>query len=175
MGFTPLEGLVMGTRCGDLDPAVPLYLVKGLGMSPDEADNLLNSESGLQGLCGRRDMRDIVDHARQGDNAARTAMEIFVYRIQKYIGAYTAALGGVDAIVFTAGIGQNSDSIRGEVLRPFGYLGLAVDDARNHQGRTIFSTDGSKVCAMTIPTDEELVIARDTHELIARSVHSLPG
>jgi acetate kinase len=175
MGFTPLEGLVMGTRCGDLDPAVPLYLIKGLGMSPDEVDNLLNTESGLQGLCGRRDMRDIAEQARQGDGAARTAIDVFVYRIQKYIGAYTAALGGVDAIVFTAGIGQNSDSIRAEVLRPFGYLGLEIDDAKNRQGRTVFSTDRSKVCAMTIPTDEELVIARDTHQLVVRPVHTAHG
>lgn len=171
MGFTPLEGLVMGTRCGDLDPAVPLYLIKDLGMSPEEVDNMLNTESGLKGLCGRRDMRDIVDQARQGDEAARTAIEAFVYRVQKYIGAYTAALGGVDAIVFTAGIGQNSDTIRKEILHPFGYLGLRVDDARNRRNRTIFSSEESKVCAMTIPTDEELVIARDTYELVTRPVH----
>ena len=171
MGFTPLEGLVMGTRCGDLDPAVPLYLVKDLGMSPEEVDNMLNTESGLKGLCGRRDMRDIVEQARQGDTAGRTAIEVFVYRIQKYIGAYTAVLGGVDAIVFTAGIGQNSDTIRKEVLRPFGYLGLKIDDARNRLGRTVFSADESKVYAMTIATDEELVIARDTYELVTRPVH----
>jgi acetate kinase len=172
MGFTPLEGLVMGTRCGDLDPAVPLYLIKDLGMSPEEVDTLLNSDSGLQGLCGRRDMRDIVEQARQGDETARMAIEVFVYRIQKYIGAYTAALGGVDAIVFTAGIGQNSDYIRREVLRPFGFLGLEVDEEGNRQGRTIFSTENSKVRAMMIPTDEELVIARDTHELVTRPVRA---
>lgn len=167
MGFTPLEGLVMGTRCGDLDPVVPLYLVKELGMSPEEVDNLLNTGSGLKGLCGRRDMRDIIEHSRQGDQAAQTALEVFVYRIQKYIGAYTAALGGVDAIVFTAGIGENSSHIREQVLRPFGYLGLAVDPDANRQGRTVFSTERSVVYAMVIPTDEELVIARDTYELVA--------
>lgn len=166
MGFTPLEGLVMGTRCGDLDPAVPLYLVKDLGMDAEEVDHIFNTEAGLQGLCGRRDMRDIIEQARQGDRAARTAIDVFVYRIQKYIGAYTAALGGVDVIVFTAGIGQNSDYIRKEILRPFGYLGLEVDDVANQQGRTILSTRGSKVYAMMVPTDEELVIARDTYELI---------
>jgi acetate kinase len=173
MGFTPLEGLVMGTRCGDLDPAVPLYLIRDLGMSPEEVDDMLNTEAGLKGLCGRRDMRDIVEQARQGDESARRAIEVFVYRIQKYIGAYTAALGGVDAIVFTAGIGQNSDVIRGEVLRPFAYLGLAVDDVGNRQGRTVISTRGSKVYAMVIPTDEELVIARDTYELVAHPVHAV--
>jgi acetate kinase len=170
MGFTPLEGLVMGTRCGDLDPAVVLYLVRDLGMSPEEVDNLLNTESGLKGLCGRRDMRDILEQSRQGDESARTALEVFVYRIQKYIGAYTAALGGVDAIVFTAGIGENSSDIRERVLRPFGYLGLAVDADANRQGRTIFSSEGSAVCALVIPTDEELVIARDTHALITRRI-----
>ncbi|MGE5296799.1 MAG: acetate/propionate family kinase [Solirubrobacterales bacterium] len=172
MGFTPLEGLVMGTRCGDLDPAVPLYLIRDLGMSDDEVDDMLNSGSGLQGLCGRRDMRDIVEQAGQGDEAARTAIEVFVYRIQKYIGAYTAALGGVDAIVFTAGIGQNSDIIREESLRPFGYLGLEVDDVANREGRTVFSTDRSRVQALVIPTDEELVIARDTYELVAHPVRA---
>jgi acetate kinase len=162
MGFTPLEGLVMGTRSGDVDPAVPLYLVKALGMSSDEVDDLLNKESGLKGLCGARDMRDIEAQARQGREAAQTAIDVFVYRIQKYIGAYTAALGGVDAIVFTAGIGENSPSIRREVLRPFGYLGLRIDEMRNQQGQTVFSGPNSTVYAMTVRTNEELVIARDT-------------
>ena len=171
MGFTPLEGLVMGTRSGDVDPAVPLYLVKDLGMSPEEVDDLLNKESGLQGLCGRRDMRDIMAAAQQGRADAQTAVEVFVYRIQKYIGAYTAALEGVDAIVFTAGIGENSPSIRAQVLRPFAYLGLRVDDARNEQNHVVFSTKDSRIHALRIPTNEELVIARDTHTLVAgRSV-----
>jgi acetate kinase len=166
MGFTPLEGLVMGTRSGDLDPALALYLVKDLGMSPDGADDLLNQESGLKGLCGERDMRDIEAQARQGGEAAQTAIDVFVYRIQKYIGAYTAALGGVDAIVFTAGIGENSPYIRREVLRPFGYLGLRIDEMKNQEGQTVFSCADSAVCAMRVPTNEELVIARDTCSLI---------
>ncbi len=168
MGFTPLEGLVMGTRSGDLDPAVPLYLVKDVGMSPEEADDLLNTESGLKGLCGERDMRNIEEQARQGNPAAQTAIDVFVYRIQKYIGAYTAALGGVDAIVFTAGIGENSAHIRREVLRPFGYLGLRVDATRNAQNQLVFSADDSAVAVLAIPTNEELVIARDTYELVAQ-------
>ena len=167
MGFTPLEGLVMGTRSGDVDPAVPLYLVKDLGMSPEEVDDLLNKESGLMGLCGRRDMRDIMAQAQQGRADAQTAIQVFVYRVQKYIGAYTAALAGVNAIVFTAGIGENSPSIRAQVLRPFGYLGLRVDDAKNKQNQAIFSTKDSRIRALRIPTNEELVIARDTRELVA--------
>ncbi|MCL5278815.1 MAG: acetate kinase [Planctomycetes bacterium] len=166
MGFTPLEGLVMGTRSGDVDPAVPLFLVKDLGMSPDEVDDLLNKESGLKGLCGERDMRDIETRARQGGEAAQTAIAVFVYRVQKYIGAYTAALGGVDVIVFTAGIGENSAYIRGEVLRPFRYLGLRIDGAKNQEGQTVFSCPDSAVCVMTVRTNEELVIARDTCNLI---------
>jgi acetate kinase len=172
MGFTPLEGLVMGTRSGDLDPAIVLYLIRDLGMSPEAVDDLLNQESGLKGLCGVRDMRDIEAQDNQGNQAARTAIEVFVYRVQKYIGAYTAALGGLDAIVFTAGIGQNSPSIRDEVLRPFGYLGLRVDPAKNEQGHTIFSTPDSRVYALTIPTNEELVIARDTYDLVVDLVRT---
>jgi len=169
MGFTPLEGLVMGTRSGDLDPAVPLYLVKDLGMRAEEVDRLLNEESGLKGLCGQRDMRDIVERAQRGEEAANTAVEVFVYRIQKYIGAYTAALGGVDVIVFTAGIGQNSPYIRSKVLQPFRYLGIKVDDGRNGENQAIFSSPDSAVYTMTIPTNEELVIARDTYEIVTRA------
>ncbi len=166
MGFTPLEGLVMGTRSGDVDPAVPVYLVKELGMRAEDVDSLLNEESGLKGLCGHRDMRDVEERAQRGEEAAGTAVEVFVYRIQKYIGAYTAALGGVDAIVFTAGIGQNSPYIRRRVLQPFGYLGIKVDDDRNGENQALFSSPDSAVFAMVIPTDEELVIARDTYEII---------
>ena len=172
MGFTPLEGLLMGTRTGDLDPAVPLFLVKDLGLDPQEVEDLLNKESGLKGLCGLRDMRDVIERAGEGDEAARTAVEAFVYRIQKYIGAYTAALAGLDAVVFTAGIGENSPHIRNEVLRPFGYLGLKVDAARNEAGETVFSAEDCRVAAMAIPTNEELVIARDTHALVQRHIRA---
>jgi acetate kinase len=162
----------MGTRTGDLDPAVPLFLVKDLGLDPQEVEDLLNKESGLKGLCGLRDMRDVIERAGEGDEAARTAVEAFVYRIQKYIGAYTAALAGLDAVVFTAGIGENSPHIRNEVLRPFGYLGLKVDAARNEAGETVFSAEDSRVAAMAIPTNEELVIARDTHVLVQRHIRA---
>ena len=145
---------------------MPLYLVKDLGMSPEEVDDLLNKESGLQGLCGRRDMRDIEAQAQQGREDAQTAIEVFVYRIQKYIGAYTAALGGVDAIVFTAGIGENSPWIRAQVLRPFGYLGLAWMTPRMSRTRSSFRQTTPRA-GLRIPTNEELVIARDTHALVA--------
>lgn len=170
MGLTPLEGVVMGTRCGDLDPAVVLYLVEMLGLSLQETNDLLNKNSGLKGLCGMSDMRDIIKLAEQGDSNARTAIDVFVYRIQKYIGAYTAALNGADAIVFTAGIGENSPYIRQEILSKFDYLGLNIDNTKNKCNEPIFSTPDSKVFAMTIQTNEELVIARQTHEIITRNV-----
>jgi acetate kinase len=168
MGLTPLEGVVMGTRCGDLDPAVVLYLMEMLGISLQDTNDLLNKKSGLKGLCGKADMRDIVKLADQGDTNAQTAIEVFIYRIQKYIGAYTAALGGTDAIVFTAGIGENSPYLRQEMLSKFAYMGLKIDLAKNKVNEPIFSTPDSKVFAMTIRTNEELVIAQETYELITR-------
>jgi acetate kinase len=170
MGLTPLEGVVMGTRCGDLDPAVVLYLMEMLGLSLQETNDLLNKRSGLKGLCGKADMRDIVKLADQGDTDAQTAVEVFIYRIQKYIGAYTASLNGTDAIVFTAGIGENSPYLRQEVLSKFGYMGVKIDYAKNKLNEAIFSTPDSKVYAMTIKTNEELVIAKETHEIITRNI-----
>jgi acetate kinase len=168
MGLTPLEGVVMGTRCGDLDPAVVLYLMEMLGLSLQETNDLLNKQSGLKGLCGKADMRDIVKIADQGDSNAQIAIEVFIYRIQKYIGAYAAALNGTNAIVFTAGIGENSPYLRQEVLSKFDFLGLKIDHAKNKVNEPIFSTPDSRVYAMMIPTNEELVIAQETHELITR-------
>jgi acetate kinase len=170
MGLTPLEGVVMGTRCGDLDPAVVLYLMEMLGLSLQETNDLLNKNSGLKGLCGISDMRDIVKLAEQGDTNARTAIEVFIYRIQKYIGAYTAALNGADAVVFTAGIGENSPYLRQEILSKFGYLGLKIDHAKNKLNEPVFSSPDSNGFAMTIKTDEELVIAREAHEIIKRNI-----
>jgi acetate kinase len=170
MGLTPLEGVVMGTRCGDLDPAVVLYLMEMLGLSLQETNDLLNKQSGLKGLCGKADMRDIVKLADQGDTNAQTAVEVFVYRIQKYIGAYTAVLNGTDAIVFTAGIGENSPYLRQEILSKFDFLGVKIDHTKNKLNEPVFSTPDSKVFAMTIRTNEELVIAQETHEIIMRNI-----
>jgi acetate kinase len=168
MGLTPLEGIIMGTRCGDLDPAVVLYLQETLGVSLQETNDLLNKQSGLKGLCGKADMRDIVKLADQGDTKAHTAIEAFIYRIQKYIGAYIAVLNGVNAIVFTAGIGENSPYLREEILSKFAFLGVKLDPTKNRTNEQIFSTRDSKVYAMTIRTNEELVIAQDTYDIITR-------
>ncbi len=169
MGLTPLEGVMMATRSGDIDPAVVLYLTKDLGLSFEEVGLLLNKKSGLLGLCGESDMRDVLESAGSGDKKAKTAIEIFVYRIQKYIGAYVAALNGVDAIVFTAGIGENSPHLRARILQNFDYLGLEIDEAENKENAAVFSTPNSRVYAMTIHTNEELVIARETYRILTSS------
>jgi acetate kinase len=166
MGFTPLEGLVMGSRSGDLDPYVPLYLMERERMGIPEMSDLLNKKSGLVGICGKKDMRDIIEDARGGSKEALLAIEIFTYRVAKYIGAYAAAMNGLDAIVFTAGMGERSAPIRARILAFATFLGIEVDEEKNRRGETVFSTPGSKVAAMMIPTNEELVIARDTHRLI---------
>ncbi|MFC1780834.1 acetate/propionate family kinase [Planctomycetota bacterium] len=166
MGMTPLEGLLMATRSGDIDPAVVLYLMKYLVLSSEEVGSLLNKKSGLLGLCGQSDMRDVLEAAEKGDERAKTAIEIFVYRIQKYIGAYVAALNGLDVIVFTAGIGENCPGLRTKILENFGYLGIEIDETKNRENATLFSTPKSRVHTMTIPTNEELVIARETHRII---------
>lgn len=166
MGFTPLEGLVMGTRCGDMDPAVVLYLARDMGLDPGEIESLLNERSGLRGLCGASDMRDVLSRADQGDARACTAVEVFVYRVQKYIGAFVAALRGVNAIVFTAGIGENCPGLREQILQPFEPLGLRIDSLLNARNAPVFSTSDSAVHAVTVPANEELVIAGETHRLI---------
>ncbi len=168
MGLTPLEGIVMGTRCGDIDPAVVLYLQETLGLSLQETNDLLNKKSGLLGLCGQSDMRDINDAIENGDENAKTATEVFKYRIVKYIGSYIAAMNGIDAIVFTAGIGEHNPWLREEIINHFGYIGAKVDTRKNNANENIFSTDDSKVFAMLIPTNEELVIAQDTYEIISK-------
>jgi acetate kinase len=167
MGLTPLEGLVMATRCGDIDPSIIFYLIESTGMSSAEVNDILNKNSGLKGLCGKSDMRNIIEQAKKGNKKAQTAIEIFVYRIQKYIGAYIAALNGIDAIVFTAGIGENSPLIRKRILANFQYLGLKIDEARNEENQAVFSTDDSTIYAVTIPTNEELVIAQQTYQIAA--------
>ncbi len=166
MGLTPLEGIVMGTRCGDIDPAVVMHLMEIQKLSLKEVNDILNKKSGLLGLCGKSDMRDIFELISKGDNKAKDALEVFKYRITKYIGAYTAALGGVEAIVFTAGIGENNPALIADILSQFEYLGLKIDKDKSTKNANIFSADDSKVFAMMIPTNEELVIARETYDIV---------
>jgi acetate kinase len=168
MGFTPLEGLIMGTRCGDIDPAIPLFLGRA-GLSIAEIDNLLNHESGLKGICGTNDMREVEAKAGAGDPQAGLAIDMFCYRVRKYIGAYAAALGRVDGIVFTGGIGENSPGIRKGCCEDLGALGIEIDDARNQNCTgTIEEVQrpGRHVRVMVVKTNEELEIARQTAETI---------
>lgn len=179
MGLTPLEGLVMGTRCGDLDPAVPLHLARTAGLGLDALESVLNAESGLKGLCGASDMREVLRREALGSGEAQLAVEMYCYRIRKYIGAYFAAMGRVDAVVFTAGVGENSASIRRRCCQGLSGLGIVLDEERNRspsrEAREIQAAGGS-VKVLVIPTDEELEIARLTLECIenARSVPT-PG
>jgi acetate kinase len=168
MGFTPLEGLVMGTRCGEIDPAIIPYLMKKEGMTPDQIDTYLNKKSGVLGVSGvSSDFRDIEDAARGGNERAQLALDVFTYKVRKYIGGYVAAMGGVDAIVFTAGLGENSISMREKICSGLEYLGTRVDPVKNNvRGKAQeISADGAKVKIFVIPTNEELVIARDTNEI----------
>lgn len=170
MGLTPLEGLVMGTRCGDLDPALHFYLLRQTGMAPADLEKLLNSGSGLKGLCGVADMREIQNRAAAGDAPAALALELFCYRIKKYVGAYSAALGLVDAVVFTGGIGENSAVVREKVCAGLENLGIVLEASRNAgaAGRAAtVSRDGSPVAVLVIPTDEESEIARQTMAVVA--------
>jgi acetate kinase len=173
MGLTPLEGLVMGTRSGDLDPALIFHVARQSGASLDEIDTALSSHSGLEGLCGSADLRDVLARERDGDEDAAIAVEVYLYRIRKYIGAYTAALGRVDALVFTAGVGENSAEIRERVCRGLASLGLEVDPERNSargeahgQGPRAIHTEGSRVDVLVVPTNEELEIALQTFHCI---------
>lgn len=169
MGFTPLEGLLMGTRCGDMDPAIILHVMQKEGMTPGEMNTMLNKHSGILGVSGlSSDMREIEENYHT-DDRARLAMDIFVYRIKKYIGAYAAAMGGVDVIVFTAGIGENSDIIREKVCRDMEFLGVKFDRKKNKDVRkqeAEISTPDSRVKVLVIPTNEELVIALDTAQIV---------
>jgi acetate kinase len=169
MGLTPLEGLVMGTRSGDIDPAVTFHLRRVAGMGVDEVDDLLNRKSGLVGLCGDNDMREIGRRMGEGDAAAQLAFDVYVHRLRKYVGAYTAVLGRVDAIAFTAGVGENSAAVREAALRGLGALGIEVDAVRNSLRATtarLVSADGSRVAVAVVPTDEELEIATQTYALV---------
>jgi acetate kinase len=173
MGLTPLEGLVMGTRSGDGDLAIPFYMMKKTGMSPDEMEAALNKKSGLLGLTGKyTDRRDIQAAAQQGDKRAALAQDIEAYRVRKYIGAYMAALGRVDALVLTAGVGEFASFIRGKILEGLAPLGIKYDPAKNDLARTrntesLISTPDSAIPIFIIPTDEELVMTEDAYALLA--------
>lgn len=171
MGFTPLEGLVMGTRSGDFDPAIIPFLLKKENLKISELDDVLNKKSGLLGVSGvSSDFRDIENAAAKGKKQAQLAIKLFNYRVQKYIGAYAAVMNGVDAVTFSAGIGENSISVRKNILNELGYLGITLDNEKNKvRGQEkIISADNSKVKALVIPTNEELVIARETLEILNR-------
>ncbi len=169
MGFTPLEGLLMGTRCGDIDPAIIPYLMEVKGYSYEEVNNIMNKKSGVLGLSGvSSDFRDIEDAAAQGNDRAKLALDVFHYRVKKYIGYFMAAMNGVDAIVFTAGLGENGAETREEIISDMEWFGIKLDREKNKvRGQErIISTDDSKVKIIIIPTNEELMIARDTLTLL---------
>ncbi|WP_432035746.1 acetate kinase [Streptomyces cucumeris] len=170
MGLTPLEGLVMGTRSGDLDAAAIFHLSRVGGMSIDEIDTLLNKRSGLLGLCGDNDMREIGRRMGEGDAEAQLAFDIYIHRLRKYVGAYTAVLGRVDAIAFTAGVGENSAAVREAAMRGLTAFGVELDAVRNAlrgSGARLISAESSRVAVAVVPTDEELEIASQTFDLVS--------
>ena len=165
MGMTPLEGLIMGTRCGDLDPAIPFFVGTATGRGPGELLDLLNEESGLKGICGANDMREVHRRAAGGDPSASLAIDMYAYRIRKYIGAYAAVLGRVDALVFTGGIGENDADVRRRACEGLSLLGIAVDEERNGSPSPVpreIQREGMPVKVLVIPTNEELEIALQT-------------
>ena len=169
MGLTPLEGLVMGTRSGDIDPGVLLHLLR-VGMSSDEVDELLNKRSGLLGLAGSNDMRDVRSSAAAGSPEAMLALDVYAHRLRHYVGAYLAVLGGADAIVFTAGVGENNAALRASVCAGLEWFGIEIDASRNEadsREARVISSDASRVTVLVVPTDEEAEIARQTLELVA--------
>ncbi|WP_374088962.1 acetate/propionate family kinase [Methylomicrobium lacus] len=165
MGFTPLEGLVMGTRCGDLDAAIPLYLEDVLGQSAGELQEVLNRDSGLKGLCGSNDLREVLAGEQGGDERAKLALEVYCYRIRKYIGAYFVALDGLDALIFTGGVGENAALIRSRVCQGLEKLGIAIDQEANDRALEEIGEigrSGHPVHVLAVRTNEELQIARET-------------
>ncbi len=170
MGFTPLEGLLMGSRSGDLDPAIVPWLCRELGKTPDEVDTLMNRESGLLGVAGgTRDMREILARAAEGDRRAELAVRIYTRRVTRYVGAYASLMGGIDGIVFTAGIGENSAEVRRRVLVPLAFMGVFLDERANGEARGVarrITAPHSDVAAFAIPTNESLQIARECERLL---------
>ena len=168
MGLTPIEGLPMGTRCGNIDPAIIRFLMNKYGMDIDQMDEYLNKKSGMLGISGvSSDFRDLCAAAEEGNERAQLALDIFCYHVKKYIGAYAAAMGGVDAIVFTAGVGENTETVRAASVEGLEFLGVKLDKQANKvKGKeAVISAPDSRVKVLVIPTNEELVIARDTAEL----------
>jgi acetate kinase len=171
MGFTPLEGLLMGTRSGDLDPSLILYIMGKEGLSLHEANTLLNKHSGLIGISGESsDMREILKAMKEGNKRAGYAFDLFCYRIKKYLGSYASAMGGLDAFVFTGGIGENSDDVRKAVCEDLEFLGIELDESKNKAHDNTISSDNSRVKVLRIPTNEELVIALDTAKIVKESM-----
>lgn len=166
MGFTPLEGLVMGTRCGDMDPAIVPFLEKKAKMKASDIERVLNHKSGLYGLCGKTDMRDI-NSARVRDKKSQLAHDVFCYRLVKYIGAYAAAMNGLDCIVFTGGIGEHAWWVREQVLESLSYLGLRYSKKKNCQSALHISTNMSKIWVFAIPTNEELMMCREVRKVLS--------
>jgi acetate kinase len=169
MGFTPLEGLVMGTRAGDMDPAIVTFLQEKENLTSEQVNSLLNKKSGVLGISKlSSDFRDIEEAAEKGNENAKLALDIYNYRVKKYIGSYLAAMNGADAIIFTAGLGENSDIVREAICKDMDFFGITIDTQKNKvRGKlTDISIDGSKVKVLIVPTDEELMIARDTKTLI---------
>ena len=175
MGFTPLEGLVMGTRSGDLDPALVPHLHRHLGWSVADIERDLNRSSGLRGLAGENDLRELERRLAAGDPAARLALDVYCHRLRKYVGAYTAVLGGIDAVVFTGGVGENSALVRSAALRGLSRLGIEVDEERNAapaDGARAVSVDGSEVAVLVVPTNEEWEIASQALAVADASDHA---
>jgi len=171
MGFTPLEGLLMGTRSGDIDPSLILYIMGKEGLSLSEANTLLNKHSGLIGISGESsDMREILEAVKGNSKRAGYAFDLFCYKIKKYLGAYAASMGGLDAFVFTGGIGENSYEVRKAVCDDLAFLGIELDENKNANGDKIISSDSSKVKVLRIPTNEELVIALDTAKIVEETM-----
>jgi acetate kinase len=169
MGLTPLEGLLMGTRTGDMDPAVVLYIMDKDKLSPQEMNTLLNSKSGIKGVSGiSNDMRQVIAKAKEGDARAKLALDMFDYRLVKYIGSYVAAMGGCDAVVFTGGIGENDAAMRARVLDPLRFIGVDMDPERNSSDakEKVITRDGSRISVWVVPTNEELMIARKTRAIV---------
>jgi len=169
MGLGPMGGLIMGTRAGDIDPSIIFHLIGEKGMEPKAVNQMLNKNSGMLGLCGFSDMRDVKAAIKEGNKDASLAYELYAYRIKKYIGSYAAAMNGLDAIVFTAGIGENDPDIRSLVCKDMDFIGIKLDEAKNqqknHQARAV-EAEGSRVKVLVIPTNEELEIVQQTYDLV---------